>query len=123
MKSPTLPCPALRAATIFGGKRFYYPRDFGAFLRGDAPVDDGDGGDEAEFCMLRLRLTEGLSDEAFFARFGKPLPQTVFTAAKGLEPHGLLTVRDGVIALTKRGFLLSNAVIGRIVEGLGGGCR
>ena len=106
------------AHSFFGGKRFFYPRDFKAFLRGDAPVDDGEGGDESEFCMLRLRLTEGLSDDAFFDRFGRHLPQAMLDAAARLEPHGLLTVQGGTIALTKQGFLVSNAVIGRIIEGL-----
>ncbi len=106
------------AHSFFGGRRFFYPRDFGAFLRGDTPVDDGEGGDESEFCMLRLRLTEGLSDDAFFNRFGKYLPQTVFDAAARLAPHGLLTVQDGTIALTKQGFLLSNRVIGTLTDSL-----
>lgn len=106
------------AHSFFGGKRFYYPRDFAAFLRGDAPVDDGDGGDESEFCMLRLRLCEGLSDAAFFARFGKHLPRAMFDAAARLEPHGLLTVQGDTIALTKEGFLVSNAVIGALIEAL-----
>ena len=68
--------------------------------------------------MLRLRLTEGLSDAAFFARFGKHLPQNTFNAAARLEPLGLLTVQNGTIALTKRGFLVSNAVIGSLTETL-----
>ncbi|MBR6313315.1 MAG: radical SAM family heme chaperone HemW [Clostridia bacterium] len=106
------------AHSFFGGKRFFYPRDFSSFLRGDAPVDDGEGGDESEFCMLRLRLSEGLSDDAFFDRFGKHLPQTVFDAAARLAPHGLLTVQDGTIALTKQGFLLSNRVIGTLTDSL-----
>ncbi len=106
------------AHSFFGGKRFFYPRDFSSFLRGDAPVDDGEGGDESEFCMLRLRLTEGLADDAFFERFGKHLPQTVFDAAARLAPHGLLTVQDGTIALTKQGFLLSNRVIGTLTDSL-----
>ncbi len=106
------------AHSFFGGKRFYYPRDFAAFLRGDAPVPDGDGGDKEEFCMLRLRLTEGLSDNAFFARFGTHLPKALFARAKQLAPHGLLTVSGDTIALTPQGFLLSNRVIGELVDTL-----
>ena len=106
------------AHSFLDGKRFYYPRDFDAFLRGDAPVPDGDGGDEAEFCMLRLRLTEGLSDEAFFTRFGRRLPAAMFRKAKTLETHGLLRIKDKTIALTKQGFLLSNSVIGSLTETL-----
>ena len=106
------------AHSFFGGRRFFFPRDFEAFLRGDAPVTDGDGGDKAEFCMLRLRLTAGLSDEAFFERFGEHLPKKMFTAAKELERHGLLTVREDTVALTKEGFLVSNAIIAALIEDL-----
>ena len=77
-------------------------------------MPDGEGGGKDEFCMLRLRLTEGLSDAAFYARFGEHLPEGVFAKAKALEPHGLLTVKDGTIALTKQGFLVSNSVIGSL---------
>ena len=42
----------------------------------------------------------------------------MFTAAKGLEPRGLLTVCDDTIALTKEGFLVSNSVIGKLLESL-----
>ena len=104
------------AHSFLGGKRFYYPRNMQSFLHGDAPVFDCIGGDRAEFCMLRLRLTQGLCDEAFYARFGEHLPQGMFTAAKALEAHGLLTVRDDTIALTKEGFLVSNSVIGKLLE-------
>ncbi|MBQ6092272.1 MAG: radical SAM family heme chaperone HemW [Clostridia bacterium] len=103
------------AHSFFGGKRFFFPRDFDAFLRGDPPVQDGDGGDPEEFCMLRLRLAEGLSDGAFRERFGKHLPEGMFRKAKVLETHGLLRVTQDTIALTKRGFLVSNAIIGELV--------
>ena len=106
------------AHSFLGGKRFYYPRNMQSFLRGDVPVFDCIGGDKAEFCMLRLRLTQGLCDEAFYARFGEHLPQGMFTAAKRLEPHGLLTVQGGTIALAKQGFLVSNSVIGTLIDKL-----
>ena len=106
------------AHSFFGGKRFFYPRDFDAFLRDDPPVQDGDGGDPEEFCMLRLRLAEGLSDAAFFERFGEHLPQAMLAKAKELEQYGLLRVTDDTIALTKQGFLVSNAVIGKLIDTL-----
>ena len=104
------------AHSFWNGRRFYYPRDFEAFVCGSSPVQDGEGGGKEEFCMLRLRLTEGLSDAAYFDRFGEHLPQKMFDAAKVLEPHGLLTVSDDTIVLTKQGFLVSNSVIGKLLE-------
>ena len=104
------------AHSFFGGKRFFYPRDFDCFLRGGDPLDDGDGGGKDEFCMLRLRLTEGLSDDDFFDRYQMHLPDALFDAARTLERHGLLTVRNDTVALTPKGFLVSNRVIGTLVE-------
>ena len=42
----------------------------------------------------------------------------MFDSAKAMEQHGLLTVRGGRIALTKQGFLVSNSVIGKLLESL-----
>ena len=106
------------AHSFLCGKRFYYPRSLRAFLNGDAPAFDCIGGDKEEFCMLRLRLTQGLCDAAFYARFGEHLPTEMFTAAKELARHGLLTVHGDTIALTKEGFLVSNGVIGKLLESL-----
>ncbi len=106
------------AHSFLGGRRFYYPRDLRSFLQSDAPVFDCIGGDKEEFCMLRLRLTRGLSDAAFYARFGEHLPTEMFTAAKAFERHGLLTADDDTIALTKDGFLVSNGVIGKLISTL-----
>ena len=39
-------------------------------------------------------------------------------AAKQMEAHGLLTADDDTIALTKDGFLVSNSVIGKLLESL-----
>ncbi len=107
------------AHSFFGGKRFFFPRDFDSFLRGDPPIPDGEGGDPEEFCMLRLRLTEGLTDAAFFQRFGRHLPEGIFQTAKTLEKHGLLHVTKDTIALTRRGFLVSNSVIGALLRSAG----
>lgn len=104
------------AHSFLCGRRFYYPRDLQAFLNGDPPVFDCIGGDKAEFCMLRLRLTQGLCDNDFYERFGEHLPKEMFTAAKALARHGLLTTDGDTIALTKEGFLVSNSVIGKLLE-------
>ena len=68
--------------------------------------------------MLRLRLTQGLCDNDFYERFGEHLPTEMFTAAKALARHGLLTADGDTISLTKDGFLVSNGVIGKLLESL-----
>ncbi len=99
------------AHSFFKGKRFFYPREFDSFIKGESPVSDGDGGDEEEYIMLALRLEEGLSDKKFRERFGKNLPSDIFCKAEKLQKAGLVTVDDGRISLTAEGFLLSNTVI------------
>ena len=69
--------------------------------------------------MLALRLSEGLIFADYESRFGKSLPESIIKEAGLLEKHGLLTVDGEKIALTKQGFLLSNAVICRLLEKIG----
>ena len=104
------------AHSFLNGKRFYYPRDLQAFLDGEPPVQDGAGGDPAEWLMLRLRLMEGVTDAAFAARFGRPLPAAFWHSAERFARQGLMTVAGGCAALTPAGCLLSNPVIGALTE-------
>ncbi len=100
------------------GERFYYPRNLDAFLQGTPPVADGTGGDPEEFILLALRLTEGLSRTRFTQRFGQQLPQGLVRKAAMLARAGLLTDDGERIALTRDGFLVSNAVIGALLDGM-----
>ena len=85
------------------GRRWHYPRDLDAFLRGGAPVDDGPGGDFDERAMLALRLSEGfMSPSAEMLEKARQLPR-------------LVQVSGNCIKLTREGFLLSNTVIGRLL--------
>lgn len=103
------------AHSFFEGRRFFFPRDLGAFLRGDPPVDDGAGGDFEEFAMLALRLCEGLREDACRARFGHSIPPQVRRKAVPLERVGYCRVTPEGISLTRAGFLVSNAVIGELL--------
>lgn len=103
------------AHSFCGGKRFYYERSIADFIGGKPPVDDGDGGDEDEFIMLALRLTEGLDFDRFANRYGKAFPENKIKTAKSLEKAGLLTVTESGISLTVKGFLVSNSVISSLI--------
>jgi len=85
------------------GRRWHYPRDLAAFLRGDAPVDDGPGGDYEERAMLALRLREGFSGA------------TAEMLERARQLPGYVEVHNDCIKLTREGFLLSNTVIGRLL--------
>ena len=110
------------AHSFMGGRRFYYPRDLRAFLDGAGPAAEAEEGQDAallengesEYLMLRLRLTEGVTEAGFAARFGHPLPQLWRERAAKL-PAELIVSDGGGIRLTRSGFLLSNVLIGKVL--------
>lgn len=104
------------AHSFLDEKRFYYPRDSRVFLRGEAPVSDGEGGEEEEYIMLALRLKEGLCFKKYRERFGKELSEDIKKAARTLQKAGLLNINNDSISLTDRGMLLSNNVILNLLE-------
>ena len=103
------------AHSFIDGKRFYYERDFEGFISGTEPVFDGYGGDEEEYIMLRLRLSEGLDLRGYEEKFGEKISEERINRMKKYEKAGLLCIADGRIVLTPEGFLLSNAIIGEFL--------
>ncbi len=102
------------AHSFLSGKRFYYPRDIKSFMSGCEIIPDGEGGTYDEYIMLRLRLCEGIIFKEYEKRYGA-LPEDFIKTAKHLEKLGLIDVFADRICLTKKGFLLSNSVIGEFL--------
>ena len=106
------------ASSCIGGHRFTYPRDTAAFVAGNTPVEDpcegAPVGSAEEYALLRLRLAQGLSAADFANRFGTDLPAEWVRRAAAL-PRTLVEVDEEHICLTREGFLLSNAIISRII--------
>ncbi len=96
------------AHSFLNGKRFYYPRDLKAFINGNSPIADGDGGDLAERIMLSLRLKSGIKTEI--------LPPAAMDKCRLFEKHGLGIFENDSFFLTNRGMLLSNSIITDILE-------
>lgn len=107
------------AHSFDGGKRWYYPRDILAFIDGNPPIADTDGGiavgSETEYAMLSLRLREGLRAAPFYERFGERIPTAWMSAAAAL-PRSLVQIDETGISLTPEGFLVSDALIIRILN-------
>ena len=107
------------ASSCLDGRRFTYPRDTAAFLTGVEPLTEPDEqiptGSPAEYALLRLRLTDGLTAAGFRERFSAPIPAAWIRRA-GQLPSTLVIANDGGIRLTRAGFLLSNSLIGHILE-------
>ncbi len=104
------------AHSFIDGKRFYYPRDTEHFLSGGEPIGDGDGGDEEEYIMLRLRLLDGVIFSDFFGRFKKEFSAKIKEKSKKLEAGGFLVCDERALRLTRKGFLLSNAIISELLS-------
>ena len=104
------------AHSFIHGKRFYYERDFDSFLSGTEPIFDGYGGDEEEYIMLHLRLSEGLDLRGYEEKFGEKISEERINRMKKYEKAGLLCIADGRIVLTPEGFLLSNSIIGEFLR-------
>ncbi len=103
------------AHSFVDGKRFYYERNIDDFIKGIPYTDDGFGGDEEEYIMLALRLSEGLLFEEFEKRFGKPISENLIKKARELQKHGLVNVDNNSVSLTVQGFLVSNSVIATLL--------
>lgn len=107
------------AHSFFEEKRFAYPRDMMAFLAGVTPVQEENGGisagDPIEYAMLRLRLTEGLTQKGFSQRFGRCIPDAWYQNARKF-PETLVQADEYGIRFTPKGFLVSNGLIAAILN-------
>lgn len=106
------------AHSFVGGKRFFYERSTQGFIDGNTPVEDGSGGDEEEYVMLALRLTEGLRENSFYEKYSHSLPEAFKKKADYFQKHGLMRNADGRFSLTVQGFLLSNQIIFELIDTL-----
>ena len=103
------------AHSFVDGQRFHYERSLRDFLSGKPTVSDGAGGGFEEYAMLRLRLTEGLSDADCLARFGHPVPERMKRAARLYEKRGLTVRTEDGFHFTPEGFLLSDRLTAEIL--------
>jgi oxygen-independent coproporphyrinogen-3 oxidase len=113
------------AHSDFGGERFACGRDLSAYLQGirtRAPVlserEQLTFADRAsEWLMLGLRTTRGLAPTAFETTFHQPF--SVFLPfLNQCRQAGYAVVEDGRWHLTPQGFLLSNQIIGGMLDAL-----
>lgn len=101
------------------GKRFFYPSNTKAFISGYPPLFDCTGGTPEEFIMLALRLTEGLKYSEYENCFGEPFPEIIKETAEKYIPKKYINISRNGISLTKEGFLISNTVIGKLLDSFG----
>lgn len=108
------------AHSFVNGKRFYYPRSLQDFLETPQPVDDGEGGTLEETVLLGLRLSEGITPETL-SPFGEEGERAFSAMEKKSRPYraaGLLKPEPEHIAMTPKGFLVSNELIAGLLPEL-----
>ncbi len=103
------------AYSYLNGKRFSFERSCEQYLASPFVIADGDGGDFEEFCMLRLRLREGISFQEISERFGTEKAEALRKKAAKLSATKLILLTETAVSLTVQGFLVSNAVIGELL--------
>ncbi len=103
------------AYSYVNGKRFSFGRDIEQYLTCPAVIFDGDGGDFEEYVMLKLRLSDGIDRLELKPLYGKDKSDKLFKKAEVLKNTDLIELNDRRLRLTVKGFLVSNAVIGKLL--------
>ena len=105
------------AHSYFCGRRFFNTDDVQEYVLGTAPeyVPNEDVDASYEYAMLKLRLKDGFLLSDYEARFGKSFTEEKEDILTRLAAEGLLTLSDGRIALTEKGFYLSNSILVEIL--------
>jgi oxygen-independent coproporphyrinogen-3 oxidase len=104
----------LSAHSYFGKKRYSSSPDFSEYLSDPELqyiTDEDDAGGSFEYAMLALRLAEGLSLNEYKARFGASFEEGREQKLSELEAAGYLLRENGRVALTERGFYVSNSIL------------
>lgn len=91
------------------GRRFYYDRDFKAYMENPAEVSEGPAGDLEEDLMLRLRTDRGFDISGF---------QSAKKTALRLAESGLVVLNGGNVSLTDEGALLENRIIYELIKSI-----
>ncbi len=112
------------AASDFAGKRFTNKPDIHNYIRGileqnvpilseceTLPLRDRAG----EYLMLRLRTAYGIEAAEYEKNFLMPF-QPLQRVIDKLEPEGLFRQEEGRWGLTPKGYLVSNQIIGALLE-------
>ncbi len=104
------------AHSFLNGKRFYHERNFDGYIKNPTAVmQDGEGGSLEEYAMLKLRLTEGMSNAETKKRFSRPIPKEMTEKSEKFIKSKLMSFDGETLKFTKKGFLLSNSILAEIL--------
>lgn len=107
------------AHSDFRGVRYAWARDLDAFLRGERRLSESQAmtaqDREGEWLMLSLRTVRGMNPTDYQTRFGRSF-QRFLPFLERCEQAGYAVREAGRWRLTPRGFLVSNQIIGGLLE-------
>ncbi len=107
------------AHSFINGKRFRFSRNTEAFINGEQPIEDGEGGGVAEYLMLGLRLTEGISEKALAEKYRVSPNENFKRLCDRLCEVEYAVKTENGIALTPSGMLVQNEITLELAESLG----
>ena len=101
------------ACGFLGSVRYQNLPDIGDYLAGKPSVETILTPEDARFesVMLGLRMTEGVSEEAFYQMHGVSLRQAYGDKLRKPIVQGLVKWEDGFLRLTRRGMDVQNSVL------------
>ena len=117
------------AHSYVNGKRYYYSPNLSSYINSveqsgtvEKIYEDGENErnlDEIsqtdEYVMLKLRLSKGISEDEFFARFGMPLLEKYPKITAYLD-SGYMKKSNGSYSFTPKGFFVSNYIFTEILN-------
>ena len=107
------------AHSCFEGQRIGNSNDYKAFLQGEDICDQrqtvSKGDYVIEYVMLGLRLERGIDLQEFKETFGIDF-KIAYPATDKFIKGGFMRERDGRIAFTTGGFLVSNTILSEILD-------
>ncbi len=99
------------AHSYIDGKRFYFNSNTESFIKGEKAVFDSLGGDAEEYIMLKLRLKKGFCLSELKTLYGEKALTKIKNKSPLFKEQGLINFDGERLSLTRKGYLLSNAVI------------
>lgn len=105
------------AHSFYQGVRFFNTSDVSDYISSPENTRTYDTALDLpfEYAMLGLRLIDGFSLSDYKARFGVSFTDGKEALLSRFEEEGLLTLRDDRLALTERGFYVSNSILAEIL--------
>lgn len=104
------------AYSFYEGRRYHYDADIEKYISSREIVSDETGGSKSEYVMLALRLSDGLSFSSYEKRYGEKISELFIRKGEMFAKNGFAEIDSEHISLTAEGFLLSNRIIGELID-------